>query len=1518
MVRPALHLNLKSAAQAAALETADNVSQIEVSGTPQDIVYDSTRADLTILAMNPDWYDFDQYIDHSATVRMYKNTGDTTVFDSTNPGTAVTAIKNAGRYEVTLTVKSSSPYKLSSSDGTTWTTGNTVKFVVTVKQKEVKYKWKNIGLNSTWEVDFSDSIYNTHTNAPWVYLDYTLDSADNSKVGGANGTPSTTDNTVPYVILTYKDTLYGDADLTPDNNRTAKDSTGNYPYHAGSYTVSFVDKNKDTSNYKLVADSGETATKSYKINKMKLTDPADQNKTYDGSDLSFAVANYKSDHMDYGKWDGTTWTANDVPTDNTDTSNPISLTKDTSATLTFKGTDAGKYELYYRLKTYTKTDSTEVVRDYDWTTAAGQQYTKATYTIKPFTLEMDFTSSLSGGSFTAKANDTTNKVTVGFKSGKGPVTRTGASAADDVKYEVWFYYQSEGDTTAQVNPDTTNTNELLYKNLVDSSATHKTGKYVIVVKLKAKSDCAINANYTLDATQTATFTKEVEIKAGEASLDDIDLVYKDSTMGSSDAPKPLETGTNNLKYTWDSDNKKPVEFKPEFDFTNLPFMEMIGTPSYTNASNNAVTSLTGAGTYTVKILVGIKSADQASNKMPAQSDYDAITGKKFTYTRIDDTQGYLEFTYTINKGDVNIDLTNLPLEYSSDGKTTWKTYDANNLPEYTGSKIYIRIKQPYPNGITATSVTIGESSTNIGTVAGNASFTVDTTNYNNITDKTFTWEIGPEIIDVDWGWMDYYDASGVYYQVRVLNYAKPEHAAAIEYEFFNTVSNTDLSLGAPAGIAEALTAGSLHNGLEILCTTASPTNPVPVWVRARIKTGVANYKLRDTSYNPSDASSVEFGTRFQLGDNKDMVKAELLATDLRYGGAKLPVSDILSLMILDGSGNPTMALPANQYTVKIYSGSDKINMSNNTLIGDLNDFDTSTAKAGSYVIEIELVKDVSGETPYALSAKALVFEIGKKQITVPTLDASKGAITFNGQDISLQDYLLGFDSSLMSFDAGVSRRNAGTHSTVLSLLDKDNYEFVLPSAQAPAKYALSDDAVSAIDTNIIDSGAAAEMKWTINKFVLGSADNDSIWNLSGKNGAAMNLPAWVNEMITAGGLEVGYRYYPDATGAQLSEYTFKGGNTFYVDAVLSGSEAENFEFAKAGSGSTAANPVSTRIAYKVPQSGASAFFGNAMDFVKKNWLWFAIGAGIFLFLLLLIIILAATRRKRKEKAEERKLEKERKAEEKARKEEERRREQEREEAKAKAEAERELQKAKAEAELAKMRAEMGMAGAGAMAMQAMQPQQQPMQPQQQAMPQYPPQQPYYLPQPMPDMNSAAMFAKIEAELAEIKARQNMGATGYPQMPMMPAPNYGGGNDAGITALVQAQLAEMRAGQNAALNTQMELLKLQLGNGKKEETTKSVQGIDSAEAFGTALATMVRNLASSQPVQEPKNELPQKTEESAPTTVNTPTVYPPDAVITTTTTVDTTKAGEKPERITRGNDNTIFDIDGFYDTFEENK
>ncbi|MDE7265547.1 MAG: hypothetical protein K2N52_04665, partial [Clostridia bacterium] len=267
-------------------------------------------------------------------------------------------------------------------------------------------------------------------------------------------------------------------------------------------------------------------------------------------------------------------------------------------------------------------------------------------------------------------------------------------------------------------------------------------------------------------------------------------------------------------------------------------------------------------------------------------------------------------------------------------------------------------------------------------------------------------------------------------------------------------------------------------------------------------------------------------------------------------------------------------------------------------------------------------------------------------------------------------------------------------------------------------------------------------------------------------------------------------------------------------------------------------------------------------------------------------------------------------------------------------------KAKQEAELEKIRAQagMGMVGAG-MAGMAMQ----------QAMPAQPVQQ--QMPMQQYSQPDSSVLAEIRAELAEIKARQNMGAS-YSQPPMqmpmqmtmpmpmpqyMPLPQQQGGSyeDARLmlaeerARTAEGRLAEerARAAEEKSYRSMEERAMLAeeryvRGGGavpalpapvNQNVQTPAAMGAN-PDFIGAVIASALRNsgvspaaiIATAQNNAEPQ---PTVDERSVP---STPTMYPSDAVITTTTTVDTTKA--KPVMRTREED-TNFDVDGFYDKFE---
>ncbi|MDE6001791.1 MAG: hypothetical protein K2G96_05700, partial [Clostridia bacterium] len=210
---------------------------------------------------------------------------------------------------------------------------------------------------------------------------------------------------------------------------------------------------------------------------------------------------------------------------------------------------------------------------------------------------------------------------------------------------------------------------------------------------------------------------------------------------------------------------------------------------------------------------------------------------------------------------------------------------------------------------------------------------------------------------------------------------------------------------------------------------------------------------------------------------------------------------------------------------------------------------------------------------------------------------------------------------------------------------------------------------------------------------------------------------------------------------------------------------------------------------------------------------------------------------------------------------------------------------------------------------------------------------------------ANLIAELKAEVAALRAEHRMAQPQYPQPMYAPQPQYlpqpAQGGD--VNAELRARLAEERAKsaeerlfrstEERAMLAEDRLLRGGYPISQLNYQPANLPAIQNAagnnagaapsynsDVLCAVIASMVRNLASSPALpQEPKKiETPQIIEaESQPVAVNTPTMYPPDAVITTTTTVDTTNRGKVINGGDRG-DESLFDIDGFYDKFDESK
>ena len=600
---------------------------------------------------------------------------------------------------------------------------------------------------------------------------------------------------------------------------------------------------------------------------------------------------------------------------------------------------------------------------------------------------------------------------------------------------------------------------------------------------------------------------------------------------------------------------------------------------------------------------------------------------------------------------------------------------------------------------------------------------------------------------------------------------------------------------------------------------------------------------------------------FSMGDSKEAINVSLVYNNVEYGDVKFDIK------AADSSGFEGYLEYITVTVTSVLLDQPVVAQGSN-----LSALLEQLVKVGDYTVTLEL-EGMYAEA-FTLFPNTLTFTIAPKQIYVPEVNRE---IVFTGENIKLENYLDGYDPALMTIDS-LEKRDVGTYTATITLKDRFNYVFVKKPAATPeepakaaVKIALAGYENSADFTD--DGHTEVEMKWQINPYVL----DGSLWDLKGKSGAVYNLPAQFAAMVADGTLDlsVGYRYFEDAAGSVIDP-EFKSGSTFYVDAVLDGADAGNFVFENGTS-------VSEKVTYKVPKSGASAIMSNVKDFVTKTWLglpiwaWLAIGLAV-LILLIIIIAVACKRRKSKEQ----------RAEEKARKEEERRLQQER------IEAERELARAKQEAELEKIRAQANMANAGMAAMAMQQPAQQ-------------------VQQPMP----------VPVQQPQTPVQQPMQAMQQPVQTIAPQQSAGGMGMTEMMAMMFAQFAGMKA-ENAdkeiaalksekeitALKTELEIMKLKMEQLKDARTASTGEKLHelSPEFIGAVIASAVRGNGVL-PQSAPVAELPAP----EPETANMHAVYPPDAVVTTTTTVDTTQ--KQPKRIERDSRNDFADVDGFYDSID---
>ncbi|MDE7453305.1 MAG: hypothetical protein K2N22_02735 [Clostridia bacterium] len=528
-----------------------------------------------------------------------------------------------------------------------------------------------------------------------------------------------------------------------------------------------------------------------------------------------------------------------------------------------------------------------------------------------------------------------------------------------------------------------------------------------------------------------------------------------------------------------------------------------------------------------------------------------------------------------------------------------------------------------------------------------------------------------------------------------------------------------------------------------------------------------------------------------------------------------------------------------------------------------------------------------------------------------------------------------------------------TDEQVVKYLDVSGTATARRAGEYTAKFKIKDEFINAgtvsWDTSNLNSldgvtvssdGNSVEFKWTILKAKVAATwdEEECVW-----------VPVIVGTLAETTEPDFLTQTYTNSDGKAFTNRSkLAGGRTYQVTAAINAKYADNFELDEPTQ--TLINSGSETYTY-TPEYKPS-IWEKIVAFFKANWLWFLIALAAII-LLIIIIVVAKKCHKTKEQKEEIKARKEeerrRKEEERLRREEERRLQQERLEEerrlqREKLEAEREMARAKQEAELEKIRAQAqaqaGLAGAGMASM---------------AMAQQPAQQ---IP-PVQQVQSvdnellremrqqmAELRADNKATQAQLQAMQNsqnlqqqmpqpMQQPMYQQYPQYPMyqqpimPQYGG-NDLAM-ARMEAQLNAMQAEQRARYDAEqrIELAAMRAESHVDRDSRHSVDLAamrehinghnynrvpdysqqsynqpNSMDMMGALVAATLRNMANGElAATQSVPELPQKTETTTPAAK-----YPSDAVITTTTTVDTTK--NKPIR--REED---FDVDGFYDTFE---
>ncbi|MDE6000937.1 MAG: hypothetical protein K2G96_01230, partial [Clostridia bacterium] len=418
------------------------VTQYDDNGTLKDIVYDYSKTwTLTDFGTGAGWYDFANCITN--TQYKYKNSGDTTAFDTANPGTAPTSgLHNAGRYKVEFT--SNSIYGWNDPANPSQTT-NTASFIITIKQKEIEYEPKLYkGNTAVTSLSYGDTGGVVKANVATVSDTGTLAPDIEIKYAGANGTV--------YAVSTT------------------------FPTAAGSYTATITDKNASTSNYKIKLKTGASNPLSFTIGKKEVTLPtlASATKTYNGTAQDFQIANFDPAVLDISAItaDGNTLSSNSTYYD--DGNGKYKVTPSlTAAPYKFTATEAAEYKVTFVIKTAAQTN-------YTWASSLNGQDKEITFTVEKKTLTITLTPPTAANNSWSFPMGTTGDITAS--------ALTGVENSDPVTFDVSYYNKPSTAGAAIPAPTIEQTDKAYTDIALDVSNFSSTGDYVVWIRLNDDSN----------------------------------------------------------------------------------------------------------------------------------------------------------------------------------------------------------------------------------------------------------------------------------------------------------------------------------------------------------------------------------------------------------------------------------------------------------------------------------------------------------------------------------------------------------------------------------------------------------------------------------------------------------------------------------------------------------------------------------------------------------------------------------------------------------------------------------------------------------------------------------------------------------------------------------------------------------------------------------------------------------------------------------------------------------------------